>query len=63
LLIRSAEAEATTRGCSRVVLATHSFQAPGFYERMGYERKYSIEGRPRGYEDVIYVKVLQGETA
>jgi GNAT superfamily N-acetyltransferase len=62
-LIRFAEAEAAARGCLRVVLATHSFQAPGFYERMGYERKYAIEGRPRGYEDVIYVKILRGETA
>ena len=61
MLLRSAEAEAIARGCLRIVLATHSFQAPGFYERMGYERKYAIEGRPRGYEDVIYVKVLQRE--
>ena len=30
------------------------------YERMGYERKYAIEGRPRGYADIIYVKVLRG---
>jgi hypothetical protein len=41
------------------VLATHSFQAPGFYERMGYERKYAIEGRPTGYADIIYVKCLR----
>jgi lactoylglutathione lyase len=58
-LLRSAEAEAFARGCSQVVLATHSFQAPGFYERMGYDRKYAIEGRPKGYSDVIYVKVLR----
>jgi GNAT superfamily N-acetyltransferase len=57
-LLRSAEAEAVARGCIRIVLATHTFQAPGFYERMGYERKYAIEGRPRGYADIIYVKVL-----
>jgi GNAT superfamily N-acetyltransferase len=60
-LLRSAETEAAARGCLRVVLATHSFQAPGFYERMGYERKCAIEGRPRGYEDVIYVKVLDDQ--
>ena len=60
-LLRSAETEAAARGCLRVVLATHSFQAPGFYERMGYERKYAIEGRPRGYEDVIFVKVLDDQ--
>lgn len=61
LLLRAAEAEAVARGCVQVVLATHSFQAPGFYERMGYEKKYAIEGRPRGHADIIYVKVLHGE--
>ena len=60
LLLRSAEAEAVARGCVLVVLATHSFQAPGFYERMGYERKYTIEGRPNGHADIIYVKTLEG---
>jgi hypothetical protein len=34
-------------------------QAPAFYERIGYERKYAIEGRPKGYADIIYVKVLR----
>jgi GNAT superfamily N-acetyltransferase len=62
-LLRSAEAEAAARGCLRVVLATHSFQAPGFYERMGYEHKYAIEGRPKGFEDLVYVKVLRGGDA
>ena len=60
-LLRSAEAEAAARGCLRIVLATHNFQAPGFYERMGYQRTYTIEAHPRGFEDVIYVKVLQGQ--
>jgi GNAT superfamily N-acetyltransferase len=62
LLLRSAEAEAVARGCLQVVLATHSFQAPGFYERLGYQRKYVIEGRPTGHSDIIYIKVLQDET-
>lgn len=61
-LLRAAEAEAAARGCARVVLATHSFQAPGFYERLGYERKYAIEEQPVGYADLIYVKVL-GDTS
>jgi len=58
LLLRAAEADAVARGCARIVLATHSFQAPGFYERMGFERKYAIEGHPKGHTDIIYVKIL-----
>jgi GNAT superfamily N-acetyltransferase len=58
LLLRSAEREAMARGCVQVVLATHDFQAPGFYERMGYERKFAIEGSPKGHVDIVYVKVL-----
>lgn len=58
LLLRAAETEAIARGCARIVLATHSFQAPGFYERLGYERKYAIEGLPKGHADIIYVKEI-----
>ena len=39
LLVHAAESEALARGCVRLVLASHDFQAPGFYERLGYERK------------------------
>ena len=62
-LLRSAEAEATASGCAQVVLTTHSFQAPGFYERMGYERKYAIAERPKSHANFIYVKTLRSETA
>ena len=60
-LLHSAEAEARRRGCLLVVLLTHSFQAPGFYEANGYERKYAIEGLPAGHSDLVYIKVLRGE--
>jgi GNAT superfamily N-acetyltransferase len=60
-LLQSAEAEARRRGCAQVVLATHSFQAPGFYEINGYERKYTIQGQPKEHSDIIYVKLLQPE--
>lgn len=59
LLLRSAEAEAVARGCAQLVLATHDFQAPGFYERLGYERKYTIEDRPLGHANIIYVKIFR----
>ena len=60
-LLQSAEGEARRRGCAQVVLTTHSFQAPRFYEINGYERKYTIEGRPKGHSNIIYVKQLQQE--
>ena len=58
-LVQAAEAEAVRRGCEQIVLMTHSFQAPKFYEHLGYDRKYDIEGRPRGHADIIYVKRLK----
>jgi GNAT superfamily N-acetyltransferase len=58
-LLRAAEAEARRRGCVQVVLMTHSFQAPGFYERLGYERRYAIEGRPTGHSNLVYVRTLR----
>ena len=63
LLVRAAESEALARGCVRLVLASHDFQAPGFYERLGYERKCAIEGRPSHHASIIYVKMLRGENS
>jgi ribosomal protein S18 acetylase RimI-like enzyme len=57
-LLNAAESEAVRRGCEQVVLATHSFQAPAFYERFGYERRAIIEGRPKGHAYIIYAKRL-----
>ena len=36
-LMSAAEAEALRRGCFNVVLDTFSFQALGFYKKLGYE--------------------------
>ena len=60
-LLQAAEAEAARRGCEQVVLSTHSFQAPAFYERQGYEKQAVIHGRPKGHSDVIYAKRLKPE--
>jgi len=60
-LLEAAEAEALRRGCEQVVLSTHSFQAPEFYKRLGYQEVFAIEGRPRGYSNIIYIKPLRRE--
>jgi ribosomal protein S18 acetylase RimI-like enzyme len=48
-LLAQAEQEAVRRGCRQIVLDTHSFQAPGFYLKMGYQIIASHENYPRGY--------------
>ena len=57
-LVHAAEAEALHRGCRQVILMTHSFQAPEFYERLGYVRKYTIDDRPMGHSQIVYGKRL-----
>lgn len=59
-LMRAAEAEAVRRGCGRMVLSTHSFQAPGFYEKLGFARVAAFSEYPKGHEQVFYCKLLAG---
>ncbi|WP_198028946.1 GNAT family N-acetyltransferase [Actinoplanes sp. N902-109] len=47
-LLTAAESEIRRRGCDRVVLATMSFQAPGFYLHHGYEQVGVTPGMPHG---------------
>ena len=43
-LLSAAEQEALRRGCTQVLLDTHDFQAPGFYQRLGYTIFGTFEG-------------------
>lgn len=47
-LMRRAEAEAVRRGCHGVWLDSFSFQAPGFYRRLGYDVFGVVEDYPPG---------------
>ena len=47
-LIRSAEDAARARGCIGAWLDTFSFQARGFYEKLGYTLVGTISDHPRG---------------
>jgi GNAT superfamily N-acetyltransferase len=58
-LLAAAEREARARGCERVVLSTHSFQAPGFYARHGYAECGRADGYPRGHAQIFLTKSLR----
>jgi GNAT superfamily N-acetyltransferase len=58
-LIEEAERRARRRGSHLIHLSTYSFQAPGFYEKHGYQRVGGILGSPRGQRRHFYVKHLR----
>jgi ribosomal protein S18 acetylase RimI-like enzyme len=57
-LIQAAEDEARRRGCTRMIVASFTFQAPDFYRRHGYEETGRAEGFPGGHADVHFLKRL-----
>ena len=46
------------RGCEKVVVSTYSFQAPGFYRKLGFEVRASVDGYPGGVSRRLMEKVL-----
>ena len=48
-LMKEAEREAVVMGCTHIYLDTFSFQARGFYERLGYEVFGQLEDFPPGH--------------
>jgi ribosomal protein S18 acetylase RimI-like enzyme len=57
-LIQEAERRARRRGSRLIHLSTYSFQAPGFYEKLGFRRCGRISGSPKGAIRYFYVKRL-----
>ncbi len=57
-LLVAAEHEALRRGCSTIVLDTHSFQAPDFYRRRGYRERGTTTETPRGFTQILFQKPL-----
>ena|ERR1051326_2189477 len=57
-IMQQAEAEAIARGCCAAVLYTISFQAPGFYEKLGYRRFGQIDCQPAGTSRIFMSKQL-----
>jgi len=50
-LMTAAIVEARARGCARMFLSTHSFQARGFYEKLGFELIATIPDKPLGHAE------------
>src|SRR5215510_9515117 len=57
-LLRAAEDEARARGCRKIVLSTHSFQAPDFYRKHGYVVTGEFSDYPRGHRSIFLEKIL-----
>ncbi|SDI30749.1 GNAT family N-acetyltransferase [Chryseobacterium jejuense] len=57
-LVHAAIEEARVRNCEYVALNTFSFQAPEFYEKLGFEKIGTEHDFPKGFEKYYYRKTL-----
>jgi ribosomal protein S18 acetylase RimI-like enzyme len=57
-LLDAAERAARERGCALLRVDSHSFQAPDFYRRRGYEQFAEIAGTPAGHGEHFFLKHL-----
>ena len=57
-LLVAIERHAFAKGCVVVILSSHSFQAPKFYARRGYERAARVNDHPVGHSSIFYTKRL-----
>jgi ribosomal protein S18 acetylase RimI-like enzyme len=60
-LMAEIERIARSRDCARIVLETHDFQAPGFYEKLGFVVTGEIGDFPRGHRFIMLEKRLAGD--
>jgi GNAT superfamily N-acetyltransferase len=57
-LMRAAESEARKRGWQVCFLSTWTFQAPGFYRKLGYEPFGELKGMPPAHTRTWFAKWL-----
>jgi GNAT superfamily N-acetyltransferase len=57
-LLAAAEREAVRRGCRLITLDSHSFQAPGFYQKLGYDLWAVLDGYPSPHRQCYLRKTL-----
>ncbi len=57
-LVRKAETLAQKRGCLAAYLWTESFEAPDFYQKLGYQKFVVKEDFPIGHQRIGFMKSL-----
>ncbi|TPN48105.1 MULTISPECIES: GNAT family N-acetyltransferase [unclassified Mesorhizobium] len=57
-LINAFVTEAAARGARRIWVSSHDFQAPGLYEKAGFERMAEFAGWPEGHSNIILCKTI-----
>jgi ribosomal protein S18 acetylase RimI-like enzyme len=57
-LLRKAEDIAKKRGCTGIWMHTATFQAPGFYEKLGFRAFGNVPDYPPGHTTIYYMKRL-----
>ncbi|NCE63127.1 GNAT family N-acetyltransferase [Pseudoflavonifractor sp. 524-17] len=57
-LLSEAEHRAKADGIKRVLLNTYSFQAPGFYRKMGYHQLFALHPCFDSYSQHFFIKEL-----
>ena len=58
-LMAAAEVEARMRGAVRIMLSTHTFQAPDFYAKLGFVRVGHVDDCPAGAQSIFLEKRLR----
>jgi GNAT superfamily N-acetyltransferase len=58
-LMKKAEAIAVHRGYLGIRVDTFDFQAPRFYEKLGYQTFGTLENYPKGHKTIFYSKSLR----
>jgi len=58
-LVIHAEDEAIRRGCLGSYLNTYSFQAQGFYQKLGYEIFGELDDFPLGHQNIFLKKTFR----